>query len=61
MKKQKYPVPAGFHDLAVENVRRFIEIGGEKYASYHAYGYAQYLPVNCEQLMAEAKRIPLSK
>ena len=57
---RKYPIPVGFHQHAIENVRRFIEIGGEKYAAYHAHGYAQYLPVSSEQLMAEAKRLTLS-
>ena len=60
MKKPTHPLPAGFHEYAVENVRRFIEIDGEKYASYHAYGYAQSLGISTEQLMAEAKLTPPS-
>ena len=53
--KSKYPVPAGFHQHAVENVRRAIGIDGEKYASYFAHGYARYLPVSAGQILAEAK------
>lgn len=56
--KGKYPVPAGFHQHAVGNVRRFIDIDGEKYASYFAHGYARYLPVSVDQIMAEAKALP---
>jgi hypothetical protein len=54
-KKPTHLIPAGFHEHAVECIRRFIEIDGEKYASYHAYGYAQHLGISAEQLMAEAR------
>lgn len=52
---RKNPVPNGFFKYAVENIRRFIEIDGEKYASYFAHGYARYLPVSAEHLLQEAK------
>lgn len=49
-----------YHRRAVDHVRKFIEIGGEKYASYHAHGYARYLVVSVDQLIAEAKLPPPS-
>lgn len=46
-----------YHRRAVDHVRKFIEIGGEKYATYHAHGFAKYLPVSSEELIAEAKKV----
>ena len=54
--EKRYPTPVGFHQHAVDCVRRFIEIDGEKYASYHAHGYARYLSVSVKELLDEAKR-----
>ena len=44
-----------YHRRAVDHVRKFIEIGGEEYAIYHAHGFAKYLPISVEGLMTEAK------
>lgn len=44
-----------YHRRAVEDVGKFIEIGGEEYASCHAYQYAKYLPISRDELMTQAK------
>lgn len=43
------------HQYAVDNVRKFIEVGGEEYASYHAHGYARCFKLDFDKLMEEAK------
>lgn len=56
--KKEYPIPVGFHQYAVGNVRRAIDIDGEKYATYLAHANAPYLTISVEQIMAEAKALP---